>query len=145
MEEQVTMPVMAEPVADKASGALAGVKKSLQAATDFVTEKLHEYKGTLTEVGIYFAIGFVAGFLLKKYMKYILLIIVGIALLVVLDQFDLVHTYINWDKVQEVLKLQSAGYPLDTQTTHAYLAWIKANLIIVLSGVAGFLIGLKVG
>lgn len=100
-------------------------------------------KNLLIEVGMYLGIGFLVGFLLKKYSKYVLVALLCIAGLVVLQQFDFVTIAFNTAKIQEVFAVRSSSLQADLFSM--YWDWIKINFSIVLSFSIGFLIGLKLG
>ena len=100
-------------------------------------------KDKIMEMGLYLGIGFLAGFLLKKYSKYVLIVLLCIAGLVVLQQFEIVTVLFNTVKIQEVFGIRSSS--LDADLFSVYWHWIKINFPIVLSFSIGFLVGLKVG
>ncbi len=145
MEENVMMPEALNGVSQQASGALEGATQTAKQASNFVMTKLREYKGNLLELGVFLGIGFVVGFLLKKYFKYILLLVLFIVSLVILEQFDIIQVSVHWAKVQELFNLQQGGAPFNAQALNSYIDWVKANFVAVLSASVGFLIGLKLG
>ncbi len=145
MEENITMPESLNQVSDQASDALSGATETIKGASNIVIEKFRAYKGNLLELGIYLGIGFTVGFLLKKYLKYILLLALFIVSLVILEQFNLVQVSVHWAKVQELFNLQQTGAAFNAQAVGSYAEWIKANFVAVLSASIGFLIGLKLG
>lgn len=109
-----------------------------------IANKLGIDKNTLIDIGIYGAIGFIIGFLLKKYSEYfiaLVLILFGVA---VLQHFDYVSVSFNMQKIHEILGLQPGVAFNDGYSALAY-EWIKSNVGAVASFVVSFLIGLKVG
>lgn len=145
MSEHIDMAQGLQSMPAKASNMLHSAKEAIQNASSTVIEKFHTYKGNAFEVAVYAGMGFIIGFLCKKYLKYLLLIILCIVALIVLDQFDLVHTNINWQKMQELFNIQSTDQVFTHQTFGSYVQWVKTNLVIVVSGLIGFLLGLKLG
>ncbi len=109
-----------------------------------IMDKFELSKNTLIELGLYCGIGFLSGFLLKKYGSYVFIVVLMIVGLIVLQQFDIVTITVNWNKVQEVFGIQPTT-TLDTNVLTVYWEWVKLNFAIVLSFSVGFLIGLKVG
>ncbi len=132
-------------VSDQASEALSGATSNIKGASNIVIEKFRAYKGNLLELGIYLGIGFAVGFLLKKYFKYIFLLVLFIVSLVILEQFNLVHMSVEWAKVQKLFNLQQTGVAFDAQAVSSYTQWVKANFVAVLAASIGFLVGLKLG
>ena len=100
-------------------------------------------KDTIIEMGIYLGIGFLVGFALKKYSKYVLVALLCIAGLIVLQQFEFVSIGFNTVKIQDMFGIKSAQ--MDTDMMTMYWQWIKLNASIVISFSIGFLFGLKVG
>ncbi len=123
------------------TGLIDSLKNAMQ--PDVIAQKIGVDKNMLVDVTLYGAIGFLIGFLLKKYSEYFIsmaLLIVGI---VVLQQLDYISFSINMPKIHELLGIQS-GAAVDG---YGKLLWesIKANVAGSTSLVVGFLIGLKVG
>ncbi len=123
------------------TGLIDSLKNAMQ--PDVIANKLGVDKNMLVDITLYGAIGFIVGFLLKKYSEYFIsmaLLIIGIF---VLQQFEYVSFSINMPKVHELFGIQS-GVAVDG---YGRLVWesIKANIAGSTSLVVGFLIGLKVG
>ncbi len=123
------------------TGLIDSLKNAMQ--PDVIAQKIGMDKNMLVDITLFGAIGFLIGFLLKKYSEYFIsmaLLIVGI---VVLQQLDYVSFSINMPKIHELFGIQTSvvvdGY--------GKLLWesIKANVAGSTSLIVGFLIGLKVG
>lgn len=124
------------------SGLVETLKNAMQ--PEAIANKIGMDKNMLVDIGIYGAIGFITGFLLKKYSEYFIamgLLVVGV---VVLQQFDYISVSINMPKIHGMLGLQSAPVAGDRYGA-LLLEWMKANIVGSASLVVGFLIGLKVG
>lgn len=143
MTNEQIVPEAMQGVTAKASGVLESIKEFFK--PEVLAAKFHEWKGTLLDWGVYIAIGFVIGFLLKKYLKYILLLILFIVALVLLDQFDIIHTAVNWSKIQELFNIRPGSVTFDAHMVNSYIDWVKANFALVLSASIGFILGVKVG
>lgn len=123
-------------------GFLAKIKSTL--SLDNISQKLHLSKDKLIELGLYLGIGFISGYLIKKYSQYVVSLVVLIIGLVVLQQLDLLMITVNADKVRSLLGI----YPpttVDASLLTTYWEWVRLNFSIVLSFSIGFLCGLKVG
>ena len=143
VNEQVAMPEVAQVATEKASGILETLKNFFK--PEVIAAKFHEWKYTLLDWGIYLGIGFIVGLLIKKYLKYILLLVLFIVALVLLEQFDILHTVFNWAKIQELFNIQPTAGSFDAQAVNAYIDWAKVNFALVLSASIGFILGLKMG
>ena len=117
------------------------LKNALQPET--IANKLGIDKNTLIDIGVYSAIGFIVGFLLKKYSEYFIACALFIVGLVVLQQFGYISIDFNTAKIHEMLGLQSAmvsdGYGM------LLVEWAKSNVPAAASLIVGFLIGMKIG
>ena len=109
---------------------------------DGLMKKMNLSKERVFEIVLYIGIGFLAGFLFKKYAKYLFVVILTIVALAILHHLEFVNLTVNWDKIQGI---QPISAPLDANVWSVYWEWIKANVAIVLSFSVGFFVGFKVG
>lgn len=94
------------------------------------------------EVGMFGAIGLLSGFLFKKYFQlFLVCVILGGGLIAGLDHFGMIN--INWHNVQGMVG-NAPAQNFDT-LFHSFLAWMKANMLLVGSFSIGFFAGFKVG
>lgn len=121
-------------------GWLETVKQKLN--IDGIIEKLNLSKSRLVEIGIYLGMGFLCGFLFKKYGKYLLVVVLTVVALAFLQQFKFIDIAINWEKIQG---LQPIDAPIGMGMLTFYWEWVKANFAVVFSFSVGFLVGFKVG
>jgi len=110
-----------------------------------LSTRLQESRGFSVDIAIYGGIGFLSGFLLKKYSAYVALFVLLIVGLSVLHQFGVISITLHWDKVNELLGLHAGASVADDALVTSVWEWIKANMIITVSYVIGFLIGLNIG
>lgn len=123
-------------------GVIETIKGSLQ--PESIANKFGVDKNLLIDVGVYGAIGFIVGFLLKKYSEYFISLVLLVVGLVVLQQFDYISLSINNVKIQSALGLE--GMPMAGNTYVSLLwDWIRTHVVSASSLGVGFLIGLKVG
>lgn len=132
MEEQVT--------AVTQQGWFQSLKQKLN--VDALVKKMNLSKSRMIEIGIYLSIGFIAGFLFKKYGKYLFVVLATIVGIFILQQFNIVDVAINWNKIQGI---QPIAVPVGADVWSIYWAWIKLHFIVILSFSVGFFVGFKVG
>jgi len=137
MEIPVAAP---EKVVVPEAGWLETFKQKLN--IDGLMQKMNLSKERVFEIGLYLGIGFLAGFLFKKYAKYLFIVVLTVVGLAVLHHLGFVEFTINWEKVQGI---QPIPTPMDATIWSVYWEWIKANVAIVLSFSVGFLVGFRVG
>ncbi len=124
------------------TGFIETIKDAMHPET--IANKMGMDKHTLIDIGLYGVIGFIIGFLLKKYSEYFISFLLLVIALVVLQQFDYVSISLNIPKIHELF-----GLPIVPVASEGYasllLEWMRANVAGSASCVVGFLIGLKVG
>jgi uncharacterized membrane protein (Fun14 family) len=122
-------------------GIVESLKSAMQPET--IANKLGVDKNMLIDIGIFGAIGFILGFLLKKYSEYFIALVLLIIGILVLQHFDYLAFSLNTQKIHDMLGLHSvpvAGIGYGSLLTE----WVKSNIAGSVSLVVGFLIGLKV-
>ena len=141
MPDAMVTPAM--PPTEGSSGMLDTLKEQLNVQS--LMDKVRHSKDRFFEVGLYAGIGFVSGFLLKKYSTYVGVCVLMLIGLGVLHHLDVIHIAFNWDKVNELFGIQAA----QTVTADSIIAtvweWIRLNLLISISYIVGLFIGLKIG
>lgn len=110
-----------------------------------VWQNIKDSRGFIFDLALFFCIGFLAGYLLKKYGQYFVVFLVFIALLVLLQQFNVVHVTINWYTVQHALGIKNVQITQGSALLTLYWEWVKSNVVIAISFAVGFLGGLRVG
>ena len=123
-------------------GLIETIKTSVQ--PDIVAHKFGVDKNLLIDIGVYGSIGFIAGYLLKKYSEYFVSLLFLVIALVVLQQFDYVAVLFNYEKINEVFGLNIIPFGADS-CKNMLFEWMKSNVPRSASLIVGFLIGLKVG
>jgi uncharacterized membrane protein (Fun14 family) len=124
------------------TGMFESMKESLHPSA--IMKKLNLTKSKLLEMGIYLGVGFLAGYLLKKYGKFVIALIIGILALALLEQLGIISIQFHADKFQELFGIKPVASS-EGGIVMVYWEWVKANVVLVLSFSIGFLIGLRVG
>ena len=96
----------------------------------------------IIEIFAFLGVGFIVGYFLKKYFKYVLLsLVVIIVAAFILDYSSIIH--IDWIKIRQILGIA----PTDTidSVFNVAIDWIKANILVTIASIVGFLLGYKVG
>jgi uncharacterized membrane protein (Fun14 family) len=139
-EGQVLPVETVTPIQESSMNIMDSFKNAMQPET--IANKLGIDKNTLIDIGLFGAIGFLAGFLLKKYSEYFIAFALFIVGIIVLQQFGYVSVGLNISKVHEVLGIQAAP-----MTTDGYgmlvIEWMKSNVPAAASIIIGFLVGMK--
>jgi len=106
-------------------------------------KQLNISKSKVIDVGLFLGLGFLAGFLLRKYSKYFLTVILILIGLFALEKFQIIQIGINWQKLNELFGIQAVK--MDGSAISMAWEWIKANLAISISFLIGFSFGFKLG
>jgi uncharacterized membrane protein (Fun14 family) len=139
-EGQVLPPVSTIATPVQQTSFFESFKNAIQ--PEAIAHKLGIDKNTLVDIGMYGAIGFIIGFLLKKYSEYFIAFALFVVGIVVLQQFGYVAVNFNTAKLHEVLGLQSVAMVNDGYGV-LVLEWMKSNVPAAASLVIGFLVGLR--
>lgn len=106
-------------------------------------QTIKDNKDVLVEIGIYAGLGFLCGFLFRRFGTYFIAFLVAIGVLLLMQQVDLVTFSVNWDKVQSFFGIQPLATP-DTSWVGHLWEWVKINIRPVVSFSVGFFIGFNV-
>lgn len=121
-----------------ATGWWDGLKQHVADALNKINLSLAD----VTQIVVFFGIGFFGGFFLRKYGRFLLLLIIGFVLLFVLfDYFDFLM--INWAHVQAVTGINP--HCTLVQCWHGITGYVRVHLLASISTLVGFLIGYGVG
>jgi len=96
----------------------------------------------ILEMSAYLGIGFISGFLVKKYGRYVVcaVLIAGLSIWG-LEHLNIIT--IDWARAKDVIGVS------DTQTVQSlwgiYIAWVKEHIFAAAGVVIGFLVGYRVG
>lgn len=133
---------MVDTQAQSASNLVSTVKNNF--SVDGIINYIVQSKDVILEMGIYGLLGFAVGYLLKRYSGFIVTLALVVVVLVVLNQFNLVTVFLNWNKLYEYLGIQPALVSTDNLIAIG-AEWARTNVIVVASAAVGFLIGLRAG
>src|ERR1700722_19894219 len=92
--------------AQQTPGLVDAVKNNF--SVDGIINYVVQSKDVIFEVGLYGLLGFAVGYLLKRYSNFVVTLALVIVLLVVLNQFQIVTIFINWNKFYEYVGIQPA-------------------------------------
>lgn len=115
------------------------LKNTLQ--FDQLIEKLHLSKYKLLDMALFLGVGFLIGFLWKRFANYFIATLIFIAVLIILHQMNIVMVHINWVKVQECCGITPAIE--DADILGMLWSWAKINVLIIFSFIIGFCFGSK--
>lgn len=115
-------------------------KNSLQ--LDKLGEKLNFSKHKILDMALFFGIGFLSGFLWKRYANYFIAGLIFTGALILLSQLELINITINWLKFQECCGIVPAR--ADADVLGMIWDWSKNNILIIFSFIIGFCFGAKV-
>ncbi len=123
-------------------GLLDTLKEKLNPST--LMARFNVTQETLLAIILYLGIGFVVGFLLKRYSNAIFIILGCIVILILAQQFELLNVTVYWNKIQSILGYQELE-PVEGSLVSAYWLWMKTNIVLVVSFSIGFLFGIHLG
>lgn len=122
-----------------ASGFFEGLKEKF--ALNMIVQKIKDSKETIIAVGIYLALGFLVGFLIRRFSRVLVWLILFIVALAVLQYAGYVSIDVHFTKIQEMLGLREA-ISQDSLAPHL-VEWFKNNIPTAVAAVIGLLLGLR--
>lgn len=106
-------------------------------------QTITSYNFNWIEMGACIGIGFLSGFLFKKYFStFLMCVVFGAVVLGILDYAHLIQ--IDWVGLQSAVGLQQNPQQMTT-LFQTVLEWMKLNLTAVLCFGVGFFVGFKAG
>lgn len=137
--------VVTKPVADmEATMSNTSIIEQIKEAPEKIAKKFELNKEKVLELSFYLIGGFLAGFLLKRFSKVVVTIILVVLALISLEYFKLIDLTVHWDKVRQFIGM--SPLPTVDGTIFSYLwVWIKDHLLQVVCLTIGFLAGIKLG
>ena len=106
-------------------------------------ESFVKNKDKLITLLLYLGAGFLAGFLVKRFFKYVLVLGVIIAGICLLEHYGIIHIMVDWNKANEVFGVKAIP-KVDGNLLSFYWQWVKVNWVVSISAAIGFIIGWKV-
>lgn len=116
-----------------------GIKES----TLSMWQKIKDSRGLILDMVLFFGVGFLIGYFLRKYGQYVAALIVFLVCLVILAQLNIIDVTINWNKIQQLFGMQPLAVPEGGALMNAYWGWLKLNMLSAASFCVGFLVGLR--
>ena len=95
----------------------------------------------IVHIILWVGIGFLTGFLLKRFSKLVAIAIFCVVIMIVLQQMGVLSVALNWVRLEEALGLDTNT--LSPAGASLYWQWAKDHVVFILSFVGGFFLGLK--
>ena len=96
------------------------------------------------QAGVYFCISFGIGYILKKHFKTIILSLLLSALIIKgMEYYKLLE--LDWNAIKTLFGVSADKQDFMTPFVNKGIEWIKANVIISVASLIGFLLGCKLG
>lgn len=114
---------------------------------DGFMQKLNISKPMLIEIGLYLGLGFVVGFLLKRFSKLFLVLVLTLLFLWFLQHMGIMLFVVNWQRVQELVLGQPSLSIMSSQPDLGSMAWnwVTTHVAAVISFSVGFFAGIRLG
>jgi len=96
------------------------------------------------QAGIYFCISFGIGYILKKHFKTIILSLLLSALIIKGMEYNKLLE-IDWNAIKNIFGVSADKQDFITPMVNKGIEWIKANVIVSVASLIGFLLGCKLG
>jgi uncharacterized membrane protein (Fun14 family) len=108
--------------------------------TNGIINAIKDMNFNWVQMGVFFAIGSLSGYLFKKYFRtFFVWIICGLGLVAALEYAGLIA--IDWNAVQGLIGVAPA-HNVDT-VVQSWLVWSQVNMSLLVCGIVGFIFGYK--
>jgi hypothetical protein len=111
---------------------------------DALIEKIKLSKDTIIDVGVYVGIGLLSGFIIKRYSTYFITAAIIFAFLGMFNHFEFISLAINWKAIYAALGIDPIAESGESLIA-VFWQWSKDNVLLAVSALIGFLVGLKAG
>lgn len=108
--------------------------------TNGIINALKDMNFNWVQMGVFFAIGALSGYIFKKYFKTVFVwTVCGLGLIAALEYAGLIG--IDWNAVQGLIGV-APTQNVDT-VLQSWLVWSQVNMSLLVCGVIGFILGYK--
>jgi len=108
-------------------------------------DKLHISRALLFDVALFSGVGFLTGFLMRRFASFLIALVLFCIALLVLQEMGIVMMQINMNQLLQMIGIQTAT-PISQELLIPLLVeWIKSNIVVAIAAVIGFLLGLQAG
>jgi uncharacterized membrane protein (Fun14 family) len=128
------------PATERVGNAFSDFKSRMR--VDTVLAKISSSKEYLIEIALFSGIGFVTGYLVKKFSAFAIVIILTLAFLALMQYCNFVEIIVNWRKIQDLIGIDPSLLANDNFLTMAWV-WFKTHLILGISFIVAFLLGIR--
>ena len=147
MPEHTTLPAVATQVAEKAtqtaSGVFAGAKGLWGSfSLEKWTNDMGGSSATWLRAGVWLSTGFAVGYLFRKYFTFLVCAVISAIIMVKWLEYQQILT-IEWTSLKTIIGVDAAADI--NQNIMAVFGWIKANMVMFIAVVGGFLLGYRLG
>lgn len=106
-----------------------------------IAEQLKSSQYLIIEIAIAFGLGFLFGFMVKRFANYVVAFVLFIIGLIILQQLEIIVISFNMLKIEEIFGIKQV--PMGADFFSACWIWIKLNAALTISFIIGLVLGLK--
>jgi uncharacterized membrane protein (Fun14 family) len=119
--------------------------QSVLSKSSSLFEKLHVSRSMFFDIGLSAGIGFLAGFLIRRFSSFLVAFVLFGVLLFVAQETGIIFIQFNFGQLFTMM-----GLDLPTPMTYEVavsllIDWIRSPAVVVITGMIGFLLGLQAG
>jgi len=108
-------------------------------------DKLQISRALLFDVALFAGIGFLAGFLMRRFASYLIAFVLFCIGLLIAQEMGIVIFQINTQQIFHLVGVQQS-FPVSHELLVPFLIeWARTNIIVAIGGIIGFLLGLQAG
>jgi len=97
------------------------------------------------DMALFAGIGFLSGFLIRRFAGYLVaFVLFGIAL-IILQEMEIIMMHVNTGQLFQILGIPVTNNFSNELIVPLVIEWVKVHMIVTITGVVGFLLGLQAG
>ena len=105
-QEVIDLQEMADVVESQI--AQPGWADTLRERSKYIMGRLHESRAIILDILLYGGIGFLCGFLLRKYANYVAFLVLIVVGVIAMQQYNVINVVINWTYINDLFGFQHA-------------------------------------
>lgn len=127
------------------TGTTSAAVASAPIKTGGLIDNLQLSRTLFFDMALFAGIGFLTGFLMRRFAAYLVaFVLFGIAL-IVLQEMEIIMLHVNTGKLFQVLGVPASSNISNELIVPLVIEWVKTHMIVAITGVIGFLLGLQAG
>lgn len=108
-------------------------------------DKLNISRTLLFDIALFAGIGFLTGFLMRRFASFLVAFVLFCIALLIAQEMEIVMIQVNIKQLFQIIGIQTTTPISYELLIPLVMEWIRANVVVSIGAVIGFLLGLQAG